>query len=201
MTLFGCVDFSMYACGCSLPQMRQFCLFTYPPRSKWASSEKINFLPKLTSSVIRSHAHLAKRKRIGWSIGFNTWTIPRTLCKIRLNNVFEIFYCWERRWIDVDGASHTLSSTAAIFSYNIRSWQCFSLDTVQFRHGECSAEGRSASHCLRLFTLWFIDGVASFFHFFHKITPYAYGADGASLLPKFVRNFRTHSTKLLWFSK
>ena len=32
---------SMYACGFSVPQMRQFCLFTYPPRSKWASSEKI----------------------------------------------------------------------------------------------------------------------------------------------------------------
>ena len=24
--------------------------------------------------------------------------------------------CWERQWIDVDGASHTFSSTAAIFS-------------------------------------------------------------------------------------
>ena len=29
---FGCVGFSMYACG--------FCLFTYPSRSKWASSDR-----------------------------------------------------------------------------------------------------------------------------------------------------------------
>ena len=40
----------------------QFCLFTYPPRSKWASGEKmIFFLPKSASSVSRSQAHLAKR--------------------------------------------------------------------------------------------------------------------------------------------
>ena len=34
VTRFGCVGFSMYACGFSVLQMRQFCLFTYPPRSK-----------------------------------------------------------------------------------------------------------------------------------------------------------------------
>ena len=28
VTRFGCVGFSIYACGCSVPQMRQFCLFT-----------------------------------------------------------------------------------------------------------------------------------------------------------------------------
>ena len=43
VTGFGCVGFSMYACGFSVPQMRQVCLFTYPPRSKWASSEKMIF--------------------------------------------------------------------------------------------------------------------------------------------------------------
>ena len=37
---FECVGFSMYACGFSVPKMRQFC-FTYPLRSKWASSENI----------------------------------------------------------------------------------------------------------------------------------------------------------------
>ena len=45
-------------------QMRQFCLLTYPPRSKWTSSEKmiLFFLPKSASSVRQSQAHLAKRK-------------------------------------------------------------------------------------------------------------------------------------------
>ena len=38
VTRFGCIGFSMYVCGFSVPKMRQFCLFTYPPRSKWVSS-------------------------------------------------------------------------------------------------------------------------------------------------------------------
>ena len=115
VTCFGCVGFSTYWCRFSVPQMRQFWLFTYPPRSKWTSSEKMFFfLPKSLSSVSWSQAYLAKRKLIGWSIGFKSWTnwtlygvIPRSLCKIRLNDVSEMFSCRERRWIDV--------GTAAIF--------------------------------------------------------------------------------------
>ena len=48
----------MFVCGISVPQMRQFCLFTYRPRSKWASFEKMIFLPKSASSVSRSVAIL-----------------------------------------------------------------------------------------------------------------------------------------------
>ena len=47
VTRFGCVGFSIYACGVSVLQMRQFWLFTYPPRSKWALSEKIIFFAKI----------------------------------------------------------------------------------------------------------------------------------------------------------
>ena len=43
VTRFGCVGFSMYAWGFFVPQMRQFYFFAYPPRSKWASSEKVIF--------------------------------------------------------------------------------------------------------------------------------------------------------------
>ena len=51
----------MYACGFSVPQMWQFCLFTYQPRSKSASSEKIIFfLSKSAFSVRRTQAHLVK---------------------------------------------------------------------------------------------------------------------------------------------
>ena len=46
-TRFKCADFSMYACRFSVPQMRQFCLFTYAPRSKRASSEKTIFFTKI----------------------------------------------------------------------------------------------------------------------------------------------------------
>ena len=34
VTRFGCVGFSKYACEIPVPQMRQFCLFTYPPRTQ-----------------------------------------------------------------------------------------------------------------------------------------------------------------------
>ena len=91
---------------------------------------------------------------IGWSVGFNSWTnwtlygvMPRSLCKIRLNDVFEMFNCWEQRWINVDGASHTLYS--------------------RVQH---SSNILGCTHCFWLFTLWwFIDEDASFFHFFHKL--------------------------------
>ena len=64
VTRFGCVGFLIYMYGFFVPQMRQFCLFTYPPRSKWASSEKMICLPKSASSLSRSQAHfvaLSKR--------------------------------------------------------------------------------------------------------------------------------------------
>ena len=44
---FGCVSFSMIACGFSVSQMLHFCLFTYPPKAKLTSSENIIFFPKV----------------------------------------------------------------------------------------------------------------------------------------------------------
>ena len=43
VTRFRCIGFSIYACGFSVHQIRQSCLFTHPPRSKSASSEKMIF--------------------------------------------------------------------------------------------------------------------------------------------------------------
>ena len=43
VTRFGCVAFSIYACGFSVPQMRKCSLFAYPPKSKRTSSEKMIF--------------------------------------------------------------------------------------------------------------------------------------------------------------
>ena len=64
--LFWVPRISMYACGFSVPQMRQFCLFTNPPISKWASSENLFFfLPKSSSSISQSQAYFpALFKRI-----------------------------------------------------------------------------------------------------------------------------------------
>ena len=166
-----------------MPQMRQFYLFTYPPRSKLASSENmIFFSPKSTSSVSRSQAHLAKRKLIEWSIGFNFWinwtlygVIPRSLCKIRLNDVSEMFKCWEQWWIDVDGASYTLSATTAIFS-GVRTVLCFSRFGLSMR-------------------------MPVSFPFFHKIT----NIRSWRVLLFYqnpVRNYRIHSATLRqWLSK
>ena len=66
VTRFGCLGFSMYACGFSVHQMWQFCLFAYPPRSKRTSPEKmIFFLLKSASSVSRLQPHFpALLKRI-----------------------------------------------------------------------------------------------------------------------------------------
>ena len=47
VTGFGCVGFSMCACWFSVLQTLQFCLFPYPPRTKWASSEKMIFFAKI----------------------------------------------------------------------------------------------------------------------------------------------------------
>ena len=84
VTRFGCIDFSMYTCWFSVPQMRQFCLFTYPPRSKWASSENMTFfLSKSASSVNRSQEQLAKRIQAykqPYSFGGR---IKQIICQIR----------------------------------------------------------------------------------------------------------------------
>ena len=102
MTRFGCVWFSVYACGFSAPQMLQFCLFAYPPWSKWASSEKmIFFLLKSASSVSRSQAHLAKQKGIGWSIYFNFW-INWTLCGVIPKFVMQNSSQWCPRYTIID---------------------------------------------------------------------------------------------------
>ena len=109
------------------------------------------FSPKLASSVSRSQSHLAKRKPIGWSIDFNTWTnwtlygvIQRYLCKIRLNDVSENF--------------QVLRTTV--------NW-CWWRFTHSFYH---SSNILRCTHCFWLFMLWFIYEDASFFYFFHKIT-------------------------------
>ena len=113
------------------------CLHTGQDKNELHVKRWFFFVPKSTSSVSRSQAHSICKSWTNWTM---YGVIPRYLCKIHLNDVSEMFNCWERRWIDVDGASHTLSAKAAIFS------------------------------AFWLFTLWFTDEDASFFHFFHKIT-------------------------------
>ena len=51
----------LYACGFSVLQMRQFYLFTYPPRLKWASSEKTIFFAKIGIDLSQYFPTLFKR--------------------------------------------------------------------------------------------------------------------------------------------
>ena len=100
VTRFGCVGFSMYACWFYMPQMRQFCLFTYPPRSKWASSEKmIFFLPKSASSVSRSQAHLVNRIQAYTQPYPFAGKIKLIICQIRHElcvTIHEISTSWKK---------------------------------------------------------------------------------------------------------
>ena len=84
VTRLGCVGFSMYACGFFVPQIRQFCLFTKPPRSDWASSEKMIFFAKiaifcksiagpLPSVFKRIHNQFVRRKDKTNYLSNQTW--------------------------------------------------------------------------------------------------------------------------------
>ena len=92
-----------------------------------------------------------------------------SLCEIRLNGASEMFDCWEQWWIDVDGASHTLSATAAIFS-GIRTVFGLSRFGLSMR-------------------------MTVSFTFFSQDNEYT-ELTGGSLLPKSVRNFTTHSVAI-----
>ena len=84
LTRFGCIGFSMHACGgFSVPQMRQFCLFTYPPRSKWASSEKEIFFDKIgifCKSIAGSLSSIVQAYTLPYSFGERMKLI---ICQIR----------------------------------------------------------------------------------------------------------------------
>ena len=102
LVLGALAGFSMYACGFSVLQMRQFCLFNNPPRSKWASSEKMIFFPKSASSVSRSVAifsSLVKAYTQSYSFGGRMKLI---ICQIRheLCYHYEICTSWKKtvRW-------------------------------------------------------------------------------------------------------
>ena len=58
---FGCVGFSMYVCGYSVPKMRKFCLLHTRQDQNELHLKIWFFLPNSASSVSRSQAHLCKR--------------------------------------------------------------------------------------------------------------------------------------------
>ena len=168
VTYFGWVGSSLYACGFSMPQMRQFCLFTYPPWSKWASSEKMIFFSKIgifCKSISSPLSEAKTHQMVNWLQLLKELDVVWCHAKVFMQNLSQ----WCPRNV------HLLRTTV--------NW-CW----CRFAHTFChSSNIFGCTHCFWLFTLWFIDEDASFFHSFHNT--------------KTGRNFRTHSTTLPWFSK
>ena len=151
VTSLGCISFSMYSCGFSVPQMQQFCLFTYPLRSKWASSEMMIFSGKI-GIFCKSIAGPLSGAKTHWLI---SW--------LQLLN--QLDFVWR----------HT-----KVFMRNSSQWCLWNVQLLRttvnwcwwrFTHTLChNSNILGCMHCFWLFTRWFIDEDASFFYFFHKIT-------------------------------
>ena len=118
VTCFCCVGFSKYACGFSVPQMRQFCLFTYP-----SFICKDDFFAKI-GIFCKSIAGPLSEAKTHWMVNWLqllhqlnfVWRHSKVLMQRstqwRLQNVqllrTTVNWCWSH--------SHTLSATAAILS-------------------------------------------------------------------------------------
>ena len=103
--------------GFSVPQMRQVCLFTCPPRSKWASSEKMIFFPKSASSVNRSVAILPSVIQVYTQPYLFGGRIKLIICLFR----HELRTSWRKnlRWLTLDDIAiikkHTFTQCPIIF--------------------------------------------------------------------------------------
>ena len=129
------------------------------PLTKWASSEKTIFFAKIGSFCKSISGPLSEAKTHWMSTPEPTLLgklIPRSLWKIRLNDVSEVFSCCERRWIDVDGASRTLFATVTIFSRTVFSFSRFVLSMGMRTYGADGASVllKSVSHTSATFS-WF----------------------------------------------
>jgi len=71
----ACNGFSWITRGFSAPQIRQFCVFTYPSSWKCASSLKTIFFEKLPSTFWFSNTQLTDSRRCTWSVGLSSYVI------------------------------------------------------------------------------------------------------------------------------
>ena len=130
VTHFGCVSFSIYVCGFSVPKILQFCLFTYPPRSKCASSVKMTFFFAKSGIFCKPIAGPLSKAITHWMVNglqlLNQFYSVWRHTKVRFNDVSKMINCWERRWIDVDSASRTLSRVYALLASHswVYRWGC-----------------------------------------------------------------------------
>ena len=115
MTRFGCVGFSMYACGFSVHQMLQFCLLTCPPRSKWASSERMIFFAKIgifCKSIAIPFPSIVQAYTQPYLFGGR---IKQVICQIRHElsvTIHEISTNWKNT---LDGGPYTLTCLYIVY--------------------------------------------------------------------------------------
>ena len=148
---FGCAGFSLYACGFSMSQMRQFCLFTYPPRSKWASSEKCFFFAKI-GIFCKSIAGPFSEGKTHWMVNW-----------LQLLN--QLNFVLHHTKVFMQNSSHWCLRNVQLLR-TLVNW-CLWRFTHTFGH---SSNIFGCTHYFLLFTLWFIDEDASFFHNDEELT-------------------------------
>ena len=131
-TRFGCVGFSMYACWFSVTQMRQFCLFTYPPRYIWL--QLLN-----QSNFVCHHAKVFMQNSSKWWL--RNVHLLRTTVELMLM-AFHIHILPQQQYSVL---AFYRRGYASFFHYfhkitNIRSWRCFSSSKIrtQFSHIFCN---------------------------------------------------------------
>ena len=153
MTRFGCVGFSTHANGFSVPQIWQFYLFTYPPRSKRTLSED-DFFAKIgifCKSIAGPLSEVKKQLMVNWliepielfmasykSLSAKCSTVQNDgeLMLMALSWVYALYLAFHAlvyRW------GCQLLSFLFHKITNIRSWRCFSSSTIrtQFSHTFC----------------------------------------------------------------
>ena len=158
VTRFGCVGFSMYACEFPVPQMRQFSLFTYPLRSKWASSEKMIFFFAKVGIFCKSIAGPLSEAKTYWVVNW-----------LQLLNQLSFVWLWRQglyaKFVSI--MSRKCSIIENDDKLMLRALHPYFLPQKQY--SLCVGFGFSR--------FGLIDKVATFLYFFHKITnirnPYA----------------------------
>ena len=112
-----------YASGPSSDSFRVRRLFNVCVRVFWASSEKMIFFAKI-GIFCKSIAGPLSEAKTHWIDNWHqlvkqlnfVWYHTKVFMENSSQWFSEMFNCWERRLIDVDDDSHTLSATAVLFS-------------------------------------------------------------------------------------
>ena len=138
----------MSACVFSVPRKKQFCSFTYPPRSKLAKSEKMIFFAKI-GIFCKSIAGPLNEVKTLWMVNW-----------LQLLN--QLNFVWRHIKLFMLNSSQWCLRNVQLLRTTLNwCWWCF---THTFWH---SSNILGCTHCFWLFTLWFIDEDASFFQFSH----------------------------------